>query len=204
MNELQIANACSQIIATLAGLTNQVTDLRDLVCGGSEGWHFPVGSTKFPIEEWYCAQFHTYDPDANPAGHTGLDLNGDRHPWGDVDRDEPTFAIADGVVHDAGCSPGWVGVVVLRIEHNGLPLWVRYAHLDWQSVTVEPGDVVRAGDPLGVIGNYSKGDHLHFDMARDPFGWNYWRTRYVRWVDPVPVLKAHLSEAMIDAMLARG
>jgi len=167
-------------------------------------WEMPVGTSEYPPAMWYCAQYHTYPSGANR--HTGIDLNLDLAPWGDVDRHQPIYAIADGVVHEIGYSAGWLGVVVIRHEHEGQPLWARYAHLE-KSVAVEVGEHVLPGRYIGRIGNYVSGrggDHLHFDMALDPFGWAYYRTSWVRWIDPVPVLKAHLPEDEVDAMLRKG
>jgi len=167
-------------------------------------WTYPVGSEKFPTPKWYCAQGHAWSADT-PHGHTGIDLNGDAAPWGGVDLDEPVWAIAPGVVHSVGWSEGWRGVIVIEIEHDGSPLWVRYAHL--RSCVLawwEAGDRVETGHKLGLIGEYPAGSHVHFDMARSPFTWQYWRTRTVRWIDPVPVLKAHLDPAVVDAMLEGG
>jgi murein DD-endopeptidase MepM/ murein hydrolase activator NlpD len=196
---IEIAEQLTDIAAALTAMAGRLSALV-----GPDVWTFPVGSERFPLADWYCAQYHTYHRDTNPGGHTGLDLNGDRSPWGDVDRDEPVFAVARGTVHDAGFSEGWRGVVVIRVEHDGAPLWVRYAHLAAASIVVSPGEPVTAGQELGRLGNYSRGDHLHFDMARDPFGWNYWRARSVGWVDPLPVLLAHLEHDMITLMLDRA
>jgi murein DD-endopeptidase MepM/ murein hydrolase activator NlpD len=172
-----------------------------------EAWMFPVGTDEFPPKTWYCAQYHTYpNPPPGVYNHTGIDLNLDISPWGDIDRGQPVFSIANGTVHDRGYSDGWVGVVVIRVTHDGAPMWFRYAHLDSASITVQPGDPVTAGQHLGDIGDYTRGaaaDHLHFDCAIDPFGWPYYRTAWIRWLDPVPILKAHLDPATIDAMLAR-
>lgn len=167
-------------------------------------WAFPVGSVKYPTPLWYCAQYHTW-PGVDT--HTGCDLNVGVPPYGDIDRDQPVWACTDGRVHETGYSANWLGVVVILIQHEGKPLWVRYAHLDWASIPVGAGDTVYAGDLLGRLGDYGgrkKGDHCHFDMALDPFGWAYYRTSWVRWIDPVPVLKAHLDPDEVDAMLARG
>jgi len=167
-------------------------------------WAFPVGSEKFPVgadDYWYCAQFHTYVK--NVGGHTGIDLNGDRPNWGNVDLGEPGFAITAGIVHEVGYSQSWGCNVVLLVQHEENPLWVRYAHLDRATVTLKAGDPVRAGDKLGGIGPHPNGAHLHFDMALDAFGWPYYRTSWVPWVDPVPILEAHLDPLMVKAMLAK-
>ena len=200
---LQICDVLSHVCGELEESAKRLWLLAGQQLYDPAAWMFPVGSEQFPTEMWYCAQYHTYDRDANPRGHTGLDLNVDKAPWGDVDRGQPVFALAEGVVHDAGYSPGWLGVVVVRVEHAGEPLWVRYAHLDWASVRVDPGDVIVVGQELGRLGDYVRGDHLHFDMATTPFGWNYWRSRSVDWVDPLPILRAHLDAAQVDAMLEK-
>jgi len=168
-------------------------------------WAYPVGSEEFPTTMWKCDQYHLWSK-ANPDGHTGIDLNGDKAPYGDIDRGQPIWAIADGVVHDRGHSDGWLGVIVVKHQHDGADLYVRYAHLDPQTFQVEIGDHVNAGDLLGKLGDYrggDTGDHLHFDMCLDKMTWSEFKTQGKRWVDPVPVLKAHLQPAVIDQMLKK-
>jgi murein DD-endopeptidase MepM/ murein hydrolase activator NlpD len=173
-----------------------------------ERWAFPVGSEQYPLEQWYCAQYHTYDPGPPPSGHTGLDLNVQVGGKGDVDRGQEVFAIAEGVVTSAGYSNehtgDWLGCVVIRVIHAGRFLWVRYGHLAREEMTRE-GQVVDAGDRLGALGNYTGGaggDHLHLDAALDAFEWNWYRSNSIRWVDPLPILRAHLDGGLVDRMLA--
>jgi len=198
MDENEILLSCDRIDAELGRI-------RTLVGVPDESWAFPVGTSEAPPEKWYCAQYHTYAGSPS-AGHTGIDLNLDRSPWGDVDRGFPVWAIAKGQVTSVNHSPGWVGVVVIRHEHQGRPLWVRYAHLAPDSI-VSYGQEVAPGELVGVIGNYIAGrggDHLHFDMCRDAFSWSWYRTSGYDWVDPVPILKAHLDPDRVDAMLRKG
>jgi len=166
-------------------------------------WAFPVGTEQYPPEKWYCAQYHT-------ATHTGIDLNLDVSPWGDVDRGMPVGAVADGVIYAAGYSPSYLGSIILQVEHGGIPLYVRYWHLaddmifrSWQS-----GQSVGAGECLGHIGNYTLGaggDHCHLDMRNQPFEPHWWFTSHPGgWLDPVPILKAHLDPVLVDAMLRKG
>ena len=170
-------------------------------------WTYPVGSDEFPVADWYCAQLHEWSQ-SNYYGHTGVDLNGDRANWGDIDRGQPVWAVTDGIIVDVGSSASWLGVVVQLVREGGKPLWLRYAHLAWDSITVDAGDIVRAGHHLGDLGDYgpgpTKGDHLHFDAARDSIWWPCYRTRSIYWIDPVPVLKAHLDPVVVDAMLEGG
>lgn len=172
----------------------------------ADTWTFPV----YPPEDWYCSVRHSLDGSLNADGyaHSGVDLNGDWGGRGDVDRGQPVLAITEGVVSSVGRGDEtWLGVVVVEHRHEGAPLYVRYAHLDKARMTVAAaGMPVLAGDCLGYLGDYTRGDggdHLHFDMCLDEFRWSWWHTRHpeLRWIDPVPVLKAHLFPARVDAML---
>jgi uncharacterized delta-60 repeat protein len=62
------------------------------------------------------------------------------------------------------------------IDHGNGEFGV-YAHMQKGSVTVEAGDMVSMGDPLGVVGNSgsSSGPHLHFGLVDDP-GTTSWGT----------------------------
>jgi len=165
-------------------------------------WHFPVGEGNYPPERWYCATWH--DPTGARNGgykHTGIDLNLDISPWGDVERalDLSIFAIADGAVHFV--ADNWYGppMIVVRHEHDFGWLYVRYGHI---TPAVRVGDVVSAGQRLGGFADWPKGgDHLHFDMSRDAYT-TEWMTPGK--LDPVPVLKAHLDSELVDAMLWKG
>lgn len=167
----------------------------------SSDWVFPVNDP----ETWYCAVWHDLTGRKNGGyRHTGIDLNLDKSPWGDVDRGQPVFAVAAGTVTASASSSGWLGVVQIRHEHRGAPLYVRYAHLERLAVTV--GDIVRPGQLLGFIGNWTGGDggdHLHFDAATDPFYWGAWLQSSINWVDPVEILREHLDGDTITAMLSR-
>lgn len=175
-------------------------------------WAFPVGNGEYPPAAWYAATRHDESGRLNDGyGHTGIDLNLDRWPWGDVDRGQPVFAVADGVVRAVDYSSRYLGSVVIEVEHDGAPLFFRYWHLanDATYQLIAEWQMVRDGDCLGHIGNYTLGaggDHLHLDCALDNFGAHWWFTRHpeVRWVDPVPVLKAHLDADEVERMLRKG
>ena len=169
-------------------------------------WSFPVGGGQYPPEKWYAASVHDPTGKLNSGyKHTGLDLNLDLAPWGDVERvlGLSVSAIAPGVV--TYITDAWSGVpmLVIRHEHAGAPLWVRYAHI---VPAVILGQAVASGQTIGSFANYTLGaggDHLHFDMATVAFA-REWLTPNVPWIDPAPVLKAHLDPARVDAMLKRG
>ncbi|MCF6735972.1 M23 family metallopeptidase [Blastococcus sp. KM273129] len=73
----------------------------------------------------------------------------------------PEYAAADGVVLEAGPASGY-GLVVY-IQHGDGDVTV-YGHMD--EILVTPGQVVRAGDTIALLGNrgQSTGPHLHFEV----------------------------------------
>ncbi len=188
-------------------LQGDLTREGDPLAPPPELWTFPVGTVKYPPEHWYAATVHDLTGKQNNGyKHSGIDLNLDKSPWGDVDRGEPVFAVANGEVWDVRYTRRNLGCVVIRVEHEGSPLWVRYWHLEKDSLFEgwEVGEPVFTGEAIGHLGNYIRGDHLHFDMALDAFKAGWWLTPAIRWVDPVPVLKMHLHPKLVDAMMERG
>jgi len=150
------------------------------------------GETKFvqplpgtPLVNWYINNYvdlnldegvlidyqgggETYD------NHNGLDIS--VGGWDAMDLGVPIFAVASGVVtnRDDGhfdrndeqcggeCDGGYYGNFVEITHGNG---WVtHYVHMRENSVAVEIGDVIEAGDAIGLVGSSgnSDGPHLHF------------------------------------------
>ena len=87
------------------------------------------------------------------AFHKGLDLVA---PRGTVIR-----APADGIITKAS-RLGSYGNVIYISHGNGLT--TRYAHLD--GFSVKPGQEVRRGEPIGILGNTGRslGAHLHYEI----------------------------------------
>ena len=166
-----------------------------------DAWAFPVGDTEYPPEAWYCATWH--DPTGelnNGYRHTGIDINLDLSPYGDIERKLglSIYAIAAGKV--TRVSQNWYGVpmIVIQHEHDGQPLYTRYAHI---IPKVKMGDMVTAGQELGLFADWKTGDHLHFDMTLTP-NTTAWFTPGM--LDPVDVLKMHLPPERVDAMCKKG
>jgi murein DD-endopeptidase MepM/ murein hydrolase activator NlpD len=91
----------------------------------------------------------------------------------------PEYAAMDGVVLRAGTASGF-GLAVYVLHENG-DVTV-YGHMD--SILVEPGQYVEAGETIALLGNrgQSTGPHLHFEVHQG--GMNGKR------IDPVPWLAA--------------
>ncbi|WP_456604813.1 M23 family metallopeptidase [Blastococcus sp. SYSU DS0617] len=85
--------------------------------------------------------------------HAGIDLAAPMRT--------PEYAVMDGVVLEAGPASGY-GLVVY-IQHDNGDVTV-YGHMD--EILVEPGQLVRAGDTIALLGNrgQSTGPHLHFEV----------------------------------------
>ena len=112
-----------------------------------------------PVESGYISSFFGKRPDpftGETAFHAGIDFAG--APGTRV------LAAADGVVSYAGKDKAY-GKLVEITHGNGYV--TRYAHNS--SLLVEPGQTVRRGDPLALMGSTgrSTGTHMHFEVLRD-------------------------------------
>lgn len=123
--------------------------------------------------------------------HQGADLANGRA--GDTVR-----AAASGIVvlsQDVSTGNGYGAHVVLahRLEDDGLAYTV-YAHLARGSNGVRAGDLVVAGDPLGLVGRTGRAStpHLHFEVRLPASPVERWeRTRVV---DPMAFVEARLAD----------
>jgi murein DD-endopeptidase MepM/ murein hydrolase activator NlpD len=90
------------------------------------------------------------------AFHKGLDLA--------ARRGTPVIATADGVVVYSGRDGGFGRVVKLS---HGFGYTTVFGHLD--KILVKPGDEVRRGDTIGLLGSSgrSTGPHLHYEVHVD-------------------------------------
>ena len=102
--------------------------------------------------------------------HAGIDLAAPMRT--------PEYAAMDGIVLEAGPASGY-GLVVY-VQHASGDVTV-YGHMD--EVLVTPGQVVRAGDTIALLGNrgQSTGPHLHFEVRLGGLDGQK--------VDPVPYLR---------------
>lgn len=130
-------------------------------------WPFPVGvplTDRFGPRAAPCAGCST--------NHRGLDMT--------PGVGSPISAIADGVVIETDESDSGFGVYA-KVEHviDGRTYVSLYAHMQFGSLEVVPGQTIRVGDPIGAVGNtgQSTGPHLHLELWRDgttpidPYAW---------------------------------
>jgi len=147
----------------------------------------PVDSNARNFGLWYYPYGSDGPEELNPMRiHHGIDMS---NPIGAPVRaagsGTVTFASSEETPHFETSSYGNVVVIEHDFGWNRQPLWTVYAHM--QAVLVETGDVVAAGDPIGLIGNSGRvsGPHLHFEvrMGRNAYGSTYnpvlWMVPYV-------------------------
>ena len=93
-------------------------------------------------------------------GHNGVDL---------VTFDSPpvVYAACEGRCLKVGWDEGGYGKYIV-LQHPTLSTY--YCHLD--QVFIKPGDVVDAGEPIGILGSTgnSTGPHLHFAFRQGTLG----------------------------------
>lgn len=135
--------------------------------GKSTGFDLPQGNYSFPMKcDEYLLVTSGYGPRRSPtqgasSNHKGLDINA---------RSASLLATEDGgkivkVNQDANNKAGKY-VTVEYDRGNGAKTQLVYMHMS--RVDVKVGDVVNAGDKLGVSGRTgtSTGEHLHFEVRQ--------------------------------------
>ncbi|GAB3602843.1 hypothetical protein GCM10027411_10490 [Microbacterium aureliae] len=96
----------------------------------------------------------------------------------------PIQAIADGVVREATAAGGAYGVhVIIDHEIDGQLVSSHYAHMEYGSLKVVPGQKVTVGTILGTTGNTGRsfGAHTHFEILMNG----------TTAIDPIPWLRQH-------------
>ncbi len=183
-------------------------DWSNLKSGEDDYTYSQLSSSKFVTIPEYRNDYLTY-PSADLKSYTGTDalirntkityptpyagnymLNDcgegcGSHPAVDIKtlRDTPVYAIANGVVSDAGTSSSWGNYIV--IEHRDVPnpaspsqtttLYSSYSHLD--ELFVADNQVVSKGAVIGEVGDTGTAttDHLHFQIDTASAPWHpYW------------------------------
>lgn len=133
--------------------------------------------------------------------HLGLDLANQRS-GGKV------RAPADGIVLEARRYPGWGQlVVIVHRMPGGDAVLSLMAHLKPGSVTVKPGQHVRAGQPVAAVGSSgrSSGPHLHLEF-RDLGHVDPWQTLWEQApvLDPLRVLGSQLADVLVPGLRDPG
>lgn len=144
---------------------------------------WPDGGTKAPRISSPYGPRKAPTPGAS-TNHRGTDFIG----FSDV------RAVADGVVTVSGTPAGWYG--------GGLQVWIKHAgyvsrSMHLRSLAVEPGEPVKRGDVIGVMGmtGTATGVHLHFEILPDGASVQ---------VDPVPFLERRVAATLAPPLAVDG
>ncbi|HEB95112.1 MAG TPA: hypothetical protein ENI96_01615 [Sedimenticola thiotaurini] len=112
-----------------------------------------------PVRKGWISSPYGYRKDpftGKKAFHHGVDIAGK--------KDSEVFAVASGIVTDAGPKKGY-GYLVEITHADGLV--TRYGHND--KIFVSKGDLVTKGEVIGLMGSTgrSTGPHVHFEVTRN-------------------------------------
>ncbi|MDP3970503.1 MAG: VCBS repeat domain-containing M23 family metallopeptidase [bacterium] len=161
----------------------------------------------YPLDSWTIKEVHGEEI-SKGVYHMGIDAGYE------LNAGDPVYAAADGIVKEAKVRSRF-GLVVL-IEHQpekedrNVTL---YGHLRPSDVRVYPGQHVKAGDVIGVLGEpYENGGwnvHLHFGIHKQPYSniWIYYgHVRDVNiqndWYDPALYIPTHLTSDNWDPKIS--
>jgi murein DD-endopeptidase MepM/ murein hydrolase activator NlpD len=109
----------------------------------------------WPAHGWLSASYGVRpDPfTGERAFHPALDIS--------TDRGQPVYATATGTVESASYSGAYGNLVVIKHDFG---LRTRYGHLS--AFKVKPGDKVKRGDVIGLVGATGRatGAHVHYEV----------------------------------------
>jgi hypothetical protein len=157
------------------------------------GWLWPLAGVQ--NRDWVINNYVDLDPSPGRRDYLGGDLTYDGHPGVDIDvasfrqmdADVPVLAVTGGQVHflvedqpdrNLVCGGSW-NTVAVRSSDGTV---VEYGHLKQNSVVVNVGQQVAAGQKLAVVGSSgcSSQPHLHLQVfgpdgnLQDPFERGFW------------------------------
>ncbi len=153
------------------------------LAGGAVVHPLPVGSGYVDQDNWGGGGPNW------ARGHTGNDYS--------VACGTPVLAAHDGTIEIDTTQP-WAGPWLVKVTTGPETLSTWYAHM--QAVTVNDGDVVTAGTPIGEVGTLgnSTGCHLHFEVHPSN------GTIYEDNVDPVKWLAANIGRTIGGGIIPAG
>lgn len=105
-------------------------------------------------------------PEKFSGYHTGVDFE---ILSGEENIDVPVYAVIDGTVIYRNYVSGYGGVFIERAVMDGQEVTILYGHLDLASVGKVPGQEIKAGEKIGILGKgYSRetdGERKHLHLG---------------------------------------
>ena len=156
----------------------------------STGFYWPIGVANF---DQRCGTWLSRD-----SAHGGCYFPGEYHLGVDMITEGNFYAISDGTVYyksSSGWGSGNCALLIKHELHDGTVFSAMYGHL---RTSLNVGDEVEAGEPLGYAGPWSP-KHIHFNiwygdlLPPEPWG----RMPNSNWpstngfVDPINFLNTH-------------
>jgi len=96
-------------------------------------------------------------------------------------------------------SPSYGNVILIEHDfgYQGQPIWTLYAHLS--AALVQRGQVVAAGDPIGLVGNTGRvtGPHVHFEVRMG-------ENRYASTYNPILWMVPYVGHGVIAGRVLNG
>ena len=173
--EYDDSQACSEIYPDNVGNTS--TQPTSPNAPSKDGWVWPLAND---LRQGPCWNRQGSDG----TYHAGLDIN-----TNDVSNTNPALAAHDGKVVKTGNDPDDAGNYIIIQSTDGV--YYSYQHLN--SISVSIGDIVTAGQPVGIIGktgnvNATSAGHLHFVTAPTQTLGAYSSAPQTNTVDPLTYL----------------
>lgn len=168
---------------SLSPSPSQVTNLADPIKD------FKSRITKKPFGIYITPETSPVKPERFSGYHTGVDIEYD-----DIAADVPVYALTDGAITYSNWVSGYGGVLIFKVDINGLPLSVLYGHLRPSSLP-NIGMTFKKGDQMAYLGtgNSQETDnerrHLHFGVLSndriDLKGYVQKQSELSDWIDPL-------------------
>lgn len=147
--------------------------------------------TKKPFGIFITPQNSPVQPERFRGYHTGADF--ETFP-DEVDAAVSVQVICDGTIAEKKYASGYGGVMVQNCELNQQPITVIYGHLKLASVAKNAGDMLNAGEQIGILGKgYSpetdgERKHLHLGIHNGKsisiLGYVQSKNDLAAWIDP--------------------
>jgi len=153
-------------------------------------------ATKKPFGIYITPQNSPVQPEKFFGYHTGVDFE---TFLDEQNIDVPIYAVCDGKLLQKRTATGYGGIAVLACKLNGQDVTIIYGHVRLSSVSVNVGDLLKAGDKLAVLGtgfsveNDGERKHLHLGIhkgtAINILGYAQNQAELSNWIDVIKYLK---------------